>query len=195
MTTLQIHLEPIHVVRGELRVPYVITNPSSVPAFVYNLLPDRFGQLAGKPDPVPTAQLGQTCYDRDGIALFVLGEMRRPVGAIQPSYYSDPKPLASRIEPGGGFQATIRAALPLIEWSEIWIPQRDAAELVDTPIHLIQVIVEYAFEPDLTVQREDAKYRGAFAISENMRHRAIADQDVTALGVHMGVHPHAPRFA
>lgn len=194
MTTLQIHLDPIHVVRGELRVPYVITNPGTAAAFVYNLLPDRFGQLAGKPDPVPTAQLGQTCYDRDGIALFVLGEVRRPVGAIQPSYYSAPKPLASRIEPGGAFQATLRATLPLVEWSEIWIPQRDAEALVDTPIRLIQLVVEYAFEPDLVSQREDAKYRGAFAISESMRHRGIADQDVTALGVRMAVHPGAPRF-
>lgn len=191
MTMLEIHIEPTQVVRGELRVPYVITNPTDAAAYVYNLVPDRFGLLTGKPDPVPAAHLAQTCHDRDGIVLFVLGQVRRPPSPK--AYVSEPKPFASRIEPGRGFQATIRAPLPLVEWSEVWTPVRESPDLVDTPITLVQIVLEYAFEPDLVNVREDAK--GAFAISERMRHRAIADQDVTALGVRMQVHPHATRFA
>ncbi len=194
---LQVHIDPIHVVRGELRVPYVITNPNDVAAYVYNLVADRFAVLASKPDPMPSAQLAQTCYDRDGIVLFVLGQVKRPErpGAIQPSFFSQPKPLASRIEPGRALQATIRAKLPLVEWSEVFVPQPESPDLVDTAIALVQVVVEYALEPDLINVREDASTRGAFAISERMRHRAIADQDVTALGVRMQVDPHATRFA
>lgn len=197
MTMLQVHIDPIQVVRGELRVPYVISNPNDVAAYVYNLVADRFAVLASKPDPIPSAQLAQTCYDRDGIVLFVLGQVKRPMtpGAIQPSFFSQPKPLASRIEPGRALQATIRAKLPLLEWSEICVPERDAPELVDTAIVLAQIVAEYALEPDLINVREDASARGAFAISERMRHRAIADQDITALGVRMQVNPRAPRFA
>lgn len=191
MTMLQIQIEPVQVVRGELRVPYVITNPGDTAAYVYNLVPDRFGVLAGKPDPVPSAHLAQSCYDRDGIALFVLGQVRRPPSPK--AYVSEPKPLASRVEPGHGFQATIRAPLPLVEWSEVWTPDRESPELVDTPITLVQIVLEYALEPDLINVREDAK--GVFAISERMRHRAIADRDVGELGVRMLVHPRATRFA
>lgn len=191
MTMLEIQIEPARIVRGELRVPYVITNPGDAAAYVYNLVPDRFGVLTGSPDPLPSAHLAQTCYDRDGIVLFVLGQVRRPPSPK--AYISEPKPFASRIEPGRGLQATIRAPLPLVEWSEVWTPDRESPALVDTPIALVQIVLEYALEPDLIHVREDAK--GVFAISERMRHRAIADQDITALGVRMLVHPQATRFA
>ncbi|MCE9580537.1 MAG: hypothetical protein K8W52_45880 [Deltaproteobacteria bacterium] len=194
MAAVDIQLGPIQIARGELRVPYVVTNRGDVPVYIYNLVPDRFAQLGRKPDLCPSAQLAQTCYEPEGMARFILGQVRRPVvSGFQRSHYSEPKPLASRIPPGRSFPATIRAVLPLVEWSEIWVPQRAAAELVETPIRIVQVIVEYAREPDLTVKREDAK--GAFAISETVRHRTSAEQDVAALGIRMGVHPLAPRFA
>ncbi|MBL8946209.1 MAG: hypothetical protein JNK45_23800 [Myxococcales bacterium] len=194
MSDLEIHLSDVHVAHGELRVPYALSNHTAAPVYVYNLVPDRFGQLAGRPDPTPTARLAQTCFDRDHLVMFVLAEIPRPRRVPEPSYFAPAKPAASRIDAGAGFQATIRARLPLVEWSEIWVPQPQDPTLVMTPVHTLQLVVDWVHEADIIAADESPAYTGCFAISDRLRHRALAEADVRAIGIEIAVHPHAPRL-
>lgn len=194
MNDVEIRLSAPRIVAGELRVPYELVNHGASAVFVYNLVPDRDGQLAGKPDLAPTARLAQTCYDSDHLVMFVLAEVKPPREFPEPAYYAPAVPRASRIDAGAAFQATIRAQLPLVEWCESWSPQRDDPALVPTAVHTIQIIADWVRASDVTAQLEDPEYPGCHGISDRMRHRVIAEADVRELGITIGVHPSAPRF-
>ena len=194
MTDIQLTLEPATIERDELRVPYVLANGSDAAIYVYNLLPDRYGQLAGKPSNVPTPQLAQTCLADAHTALMLLGPVPPPPLGPQVSFFGTPKPRASKVPAGAGFAATIRAKLPLAEWSEVWMPQRDVEGLVTTEIHAVRLVAVWAREADVDWVQEDADYKGSFNIRAKATARVVAEQDLRPLGVTMLVHPKMYRF-
>lgn len=194
MPDVSLTLDAIHIERGELRIPYVLENRGSSAIYALNLLADRYGQLGGRPGDVPTPALAQTCMVEPGVVLMRLGIVPPPMLGPEISMFGNPKPRASKIAAGAGFAATVRARLPLVEWSETWMPMRDAPENVPTAITTLRLQVECAREADVAWVREDDDAPGSFSIGAARSELVQIEADVAELGVVLLAHPRMYRL-
>lgn len=194
MPDVTLVVDAIHIEHGELRVPYVLANRGTSAIYAFNLLVDRYGQLAGRPGDVPTPALAQTCLAGVDVALMRLGVVPPPPLGREFAMFGNPKPRASKIAPGDGFAATLRARLPLVEWSETWMPMRDAPQNVATPIATLRLQIECVREADVTWVKEDERAPGSFELGAAPSDLVEIAADVASLGVVLLAHPQMHRF-
>jgi hypothetical protein len=100
-----------------LRLSYVYENRTPGPVYVCALVEDHFGlgedlrlDQSRNPDAIPTPEIGYVSWGGEGRAVFHLGR-------AEPAGGETPWPWAVRVEPDRRFRASIRARLPLLEWS------------------------------------------------------------------------------
>ncbi|MCH9686422.1 MAG: hypothetical protein K0V04_33625 [Deltaproteobacteria bacterium] len=204
--TVRLRIDSVAVDRGELRIDYAVDNTDAAEVYVFNRLPDRYGQQ-GKAGNRPLASLAQACLRPPSTAVMRLGPVPAPV---HPGFSITGKfePYASRMQPKTTLRATIRARLPLAEWTEYCEPVRPAeAEAI--------VVERVTLETDIAVgpSRDDVHDEtggwllGPLALAAGLmggrvyrisagatRQRLTATAEVAALGVTLLEHPQPDRF-
>lgn len=195
MTDIVLELEEIKVKRGELRVSYQLANRGDAAIYVYNLVTDRHAQLGRKPSEVPTPQLAQTCLLPPSTALMMLGPTPGPNYGPEVTFYGTPRPLLSKVAAGKATGATIRATLPLAEWSESWMPMRTGDAIVTVDVVALRLVAVYVHEADVEWKEESPEFRGCFELGARAEHRVEVDRPLTDLGLTMLTHPLMRRFS
>lgn len=194
MPEVELTIAGVRVIGRELRIGYALANRGDAEIFAQILLPDRYAQLGANPGRTPIASLAQTCLRPPSTAVLRLGQTPAPALGPGFSFYAIPRPDAIRIEAGQGFAATIRAPLPLVEWSETWMPMRDDAANVEVEITRVRVEIECIRAADVTRARELEHAPGCWEIASTCTELLVHELDVEALGLRLLAHPDMTRF-
>jgi hypothetical protein len=137
-----------------LCVAYLVQNPFDEAIYLRNWMRDSFGRPGGVPF---STTLAWTVASGEGRARFFCGRPH-PLPGVRPIDLG--VPLATRIEPGGLFRATITASLPLLEWTSHEPPRS-----TDTRAMLVREIdlgLEYLLESSCRGRDEHPNIKGAF---------------------------------
>ncbi|NVB37390.1 hypothetical protein G6O69_06070 [Pseudenhygromyxa sp. WMMC2535] len=183
---MDVHLtiDDIHIERRELRVAYVLNNLEQRALFVYNLLPDRHEQL-GAASTVPGSELAQTCLLPPHTLFMLMGPVPRKIVNPAMAFFAPLVPACTKIGPGEGYAGTLRAKLPLSQWSEYYAPSREGEPIALTELRLDALIM---FEDQVDWAQVHPQSEQAWTINGAAIERSTATAPLGELG--LAVHPH-----
>lgn len=168
--------------RDSLTIRYAIQNEDDHPLYLRNLLQDWYGVTGDQAldvrtnrDAGVTAGIAFVAHEGEDRAIFSAVTVRPPRGV---ALFAPRVALASRLEPGEVFRATIRAPLPLLEWHP-YAPPR-AAPTEPRSIRAVTLRVEYLRAPDATDVRAHPTFAGAFFTLGRPLRRFEASADLDA---------------
>jgi hypothetical protein len=192
--TVNLVVQETMVKRGEFRLTYELTNGTSSTIFLYNILPDRFALRGRRESQFPRTDLGQTSWLAPNTAVILLGPAPRPYEEGV-HYFGFYRPLLSKIKAGKSFRGTIKARLPLVEWSDTCGPsERENLPRVD--IKRLRLVAIYVREENAEeIERHPLLWTcyDLFAPSKH-EHRVQVEQDISHLDLTLVTNPRLIRF-
>ncbi|MCH9686423.1 MAG: hypothetical protein K0V04_33630 [Deltaproteobacteria bacterium] len=189
-------IDQVEVRDGVLRVTYALTNGLDTPLYLFNMLPDSYGQLRKQPSETPTPALAQTCLHPPDTMFMLMGATPTPNFGPGVMFYGPRQPLATRLDPAAGYSATLRAPLPLSEWTEYTGPHRPDPERAPQPtaISTVTLAADFILGRDVDHEREDEDYPGVFHVGGTTAHRIETSHDIASMGLVLMRNPEVVRF-